>query len=341
MTETGRVIAVEVEVQGSQLSQQELVGATVLHVDDVTDFDEDGGQATVGPSGIVYDAQGQTHVYAPEVVTYTGIDEDASTVILAAPLSATWAEETEVEVYPRAVTRYAHVESEDEPDEVLVVRIPHNSLLQIPDGLRDPDAREAVAIEDQDGDWVVTDVLGRDPAIQATGMHDQDGREFIASWGFLRYRRRREEASGNVTSGSWSVLGFPTLVEDAGGFTVEGSESQHHLPREGLYLVMVNVHWAAASAGRRGLQVQYSEDGGSTWQNHPTLFDNQDAPPNGRASNHINGGIHVEGAAFRIRIRGLQNTGSGLAVAAASLEVIYIGGPAAAEVEGEPDPDST
>src|SRR5882672_10497481 len=92
--EIGLVLAVEEQPEGGNLSQAEIAGATTIHLEDVSDFHENGGTILVGKDQVVYDT----------------LDDDANTLHLTgAGLPNAWGDDTVVALVPPGVERMAHV----------------------------------------------------------------------------------------------------------------------------------------------------------------------------------------------------------------------------------------
>lgn len=125
--------------------------ATTLTLGDAVDFNEDGGTALVGDPG--------------ELVTYTSADLDADTLTLAAPLVGTYAVGDPVRVSPEAVERVATVRL-DADGEAVEARVPHALYDRIPEGVRDVGERVSLSLDG--GEWVVADVLGQQPFVDAS-----------------------------------------------------------------------------------------------------------------------------------------------------------------------------
>lgn len=88
---TGRITLVWTEDIGTTLAQDEAAGATVLHVDDVSPFNDDGELDENGNLGYLY--------VGSQTVGYTAVDDDASTITLAEALTAAADEDDTVAVW--------------------------------------------------------------------------------------------------------------------------------------------------------------------------------------------------------------------------------------------------
>lgn len=151
MTEYGNVVEVEETIAGGELTADANPGATVLQLNTVLDFNEDGGTLIVGDA---------------EVIDYLATDPDAATVTLVAGLASPALAGDPVSPYPLIVERVALVDLDDDGDGISA-RVPHALFERLPEGSRSDD-REAVTITRDGSAWVVEDVLGREPLIDAS-----------------------------------------------------------------------------------------------------------------------------------------------------------------------------
>jgi hypothetical protein len=129
---------------GDQLVAPAALSATVLYLEDVTDFTETGGVATVNGTQLAY----------------TAVSYDDQTMTLAAPLGAALPVDTQVWVWPDAVAVTAYV-LVDGADEATPVTVPHNLQDAFPLGIREEDDREEVVLERDGMSWAVRDVPRR------------------------------------------------------------------------------------------------------------------------------------------------------------------------------------
>jgi hypothetical protein len=160
--ETGTIVEVEVETKGSELSADVAVGATVLHVRSTIDFSDLGGSVTLGV---------ETITYAEDAV-----DDDALTVTLDTPLVSGYTESEFVYVAPAPIVTYwAHVQLDQESDEVILAELSRPLAAMIVQGNRDDDEQESAAVlEERDGDWIVVDVLGLKPTLVGAAIYVPD-----------------------------------------------------------------------------------------------------------------------------------------------------------------------
>jgi hypothetical protein len=158
VAESGRVQVVYTANVGSPLTADVAAGATVLFIDDTSDFDTD-GTLHVG---------GQT-------VAYSAVDDDTGQVTLTAPVAAAADAGDLVTLWDTgldqaAVEYRAHVELPGLLDNADAVdaTIRHTLIAYLEEGIRTPGTGESVRMERQGSDWVVVDVLGKQPAVAST-----------------------------------------------------------------------------------------------------------------------------------------------------------------------------
>lgn len=181
-----RVVHIDEVPLGSPLTAGVAGGATSLVVADVTDFDEEGQLEVDG-----------------EIVTYSAINEDTNTITTSAVANAHSADAF-VYVYPRTIDRMALLMSSDSPEgeEGMLARVPHALWDRLAVGIRDVDEHEGetVSAEFQDGELVVTDVLSREPVIDASFI---DPATFTDS---------PSDGSAPASSPTPTVIGGPTFI---------------------------------------------------------------------------------------------------------------------------------
>src|SRR5690348_8586635 len=159
MTEmTGRITLVWTEDLGTSLTQDEAAGATVLHDDDVSPFNDDGELDEAGNLGYL--------LVGSQTVGYTGVDDDASTITLAEALAEDANEDDTVSVwndlYDQVDTeQWAWVEP-DGKDRQDPIRARVKESLELEDGDRGRRG-ESCTIRRRKGsdDWRLTGVRGR------------------------------------------------------------------------------------------------------------------------------------------------------------------------------------
>jgi len=146
---SGVVVSVAQYPYGGELLEDAPIGATVLPLVDAVDFNEDGGTLLLGT----------------ETLGYTSADLEDDTITLTTPTAVAHLAGDEVLVFPYTVERLAEVEL-DPDGESVEARVPHGLYDRIPEGTRD--ISEAVALSDDSGDWVITDVLGQEPVVDGS-----------------------------------------------------------------------------------------------------------------------------------------------------------------------------
>ena len=167
MSESGRVLAVSLEARADQLVQDESSSATTLHLNDVADFNETGGQARLtDDDGNVQD------------VVYTVASMEDDTLTLAAGLLTSFPEGTEVMPLPRKNSRMAYVQLDDPDFPAIMARIPYGMRNQLPLGMRSDElaendlairSPENVLVDLVSGYWMVTDIVGTETALEDVG----------------------------------------------------------------------------------------------------------------------------------------------------------------------------
>lgn len=133
------------------------LGAALLEVADVSEFDQDGGQIQIGD---------ETHYY--EVLE--DVQEDGSGFLqLNDSLTGTYRAGEPVYEYPQVVERWADA-IEPNGEEPLRLRVPHALYDKLALGIREDDAGEQVTFAEDGTDHVITDVLGRFPIQDLTSV---------------------------------------------------------------------------------------------------------------------------------------------------------------------------
>ena len=144
----GRIQIVYKEYLGGYLEELPSVGATQLVLDSCFDFNESGGEAVLQGSG--------------QLVTYTGYNEDTSTLLLhpSTPISGTVENLEFVAAMPSGYIKYAQVLLQ-EGEEPVVARVPHALDVLLIEGIRTKDTGfESVSIERDSSEWVIKDIVG-------------------------------------------------------------------------------------------------------------------------------------------------------------------------------------
>lgn len=151
----GRVVEVGIVPAGSEMLNDQLLGDTVIYVDDTADFSDEGGQLTI--LDVVY--------------SYVGIDDELSTVTLATGLVADVPMDTIALLYPASSDKFALVEL-DETEDAIQARVPHWMADRFQDGVRDEENRESVLVGLEDDEWILSDVMGKEPEIAGEYITD-------------------------------------------------------------------------------------------------------------------------------------------------------------------------
>lgn len=148
MIEQGKVVNVVEYDSGSELAEDAVTGAVMLHVEDSYDFEETGGSL---------EWQG-----AP--LNYTSVDADDDLITLAAPLPAPGGVAGDrVYKLPRGKSKKAQIDPEDET-EGFWANINANDFDAWETGIRDPDEQESVTVSDESGSWEIVNIDDEAPA---------------------------------------------------------------------------------------------------------------------------------------------------------------------------------
>lgn len=158
--EQGVVESVAEVAWGSELQGDHPAGASQLRLNDISDFNDDGGQVVIIRDEQVMPAF--TRDATSEVLTYLTFDEDTDTLYLTDPTTLDHFDEDFVAVYPDTRERRAQVRV-DVDGEVLDARVPHALYHHLPEGVREPIDQEQVSLTLDGDEWVVEDVLGLEP----------------------------------------------------------------------------------------------------------------------------------------------------------------------------------
>ena len=153
----GPVVAVMTSPQGGIVSSWT---GTSMTVASAADFSRDGGTLTPDGGSTVY-------AYAGVI---EGVSEgDPDVVVTASPAPADWpTSETRIDIWPAAIDVVAEVATE--ADDTIPAIVPHALRAVLADGVRDADDREWVTVEQRGTQWVVTDVIGRQPRISPSAV---------------------------------------------------------------------------------------------------------------------------------------------------------------------------
>jgi hypothetical protein len=156
-----RVVTVVDRVPGASLVVDAAAGAGSLSLDNVFDFEELGGSATIADA---------TH---SEEVADTALDDDAGTLTLSGVLVNSYLGDGETYVSANAagVEKSALVVRDDVDDEQILVRVPHRWYDVLPEGVRDPGEGEAITARFDGVDWLLEDILGQTPSADAAYLN--------------------------------------------------------------------------------------------------------------------------------------------------------------------------
>lgn len=149
---TGRLLRAWEEPQGTSLTADHAIAATTLNVDDVSAFNDD------GEGGWLY--------IGSQVVAYTDVDDDASTITLAAGLAAAAADGDEVSVWNDLygevdTVQWADVAVEGEDHNFDTIRaVVADTVNDLANGDRGK-PRETVVLERDGDEWELIRVKGR------------------------------------------------------------------------------------------------------------------------------------------------------------------------------------
>lgn len=144
----GLIQAVRIATAGSYLAADAALAATSLVLESVLDFSTDGGQLTL--NGVTY--------------TYTAADYDTGTLTLSSGLTGAALTVDRVDVSPLSTEKLALVTTAG-PGDAVSARIPHALVDRVPEGIREPGDEESVQYSLDNGEFVITDVVGRQPVI--------------------------------------------------------------------------------------------------------------------------------------------------------------------------------
>lgn len=146
----GLIQSVHIVTAGSYLAADAALSATSLVVESILDFSTGGGQLAL--NGVTY--------------VYTAADYDTETLTLSTGLTGPALTADRVDVFPLAVEKIASVSTAG-PGDAVSARIPHALVDRIPEGIRAPGEEESVQYSLENGEFIITDVIGREPVIAA------------------------------------------------------------------------------------------------------------------------------------------------------------------------------
>ncbi len=172
MASFGNVTSVVERPVGTSLQTAALAGAGALVVDDVSKLTWPAGGLRIGTESFVYSidvAPDQTVDVIDRDEDDQGVDEVGTVTLTGALLNGYDIDEPVVQFQESVVTeRLATVLLPDQAEE-LVLRVPRHLWDRLPSDIRERDAApETVALENVDGEWVMTDVVSEDPSVDAS-----------------------------------------------------------------------------------------------------------------------------------------------------------------------------
>jgi hypothetical protein len=240
IVETGHVVEVDTVNLGAALTADHAAAVTTLTLDSVGAFND------VGEAFYLDPADDETEV----VIAYTGKDEDADTLTLAAGLPDDLDADTYISVLPTSRARVAQVRFDDE-SRTIPAAVHHSLRDRLPEGVRDPGAEEAVEVTiDPSGDAVVTNVFDEDPVIDAGFISNQSA-GFTAAADFIY-----------ILTSTWTEY-FDWMAQQYVHPSVQLNPSGSHvdrfgrvnLMRPGVYLVIVTFRFDSNSTGVRQVRI--------------------------------------------------------------------------------------
>lgn len=151
MIEQGLIRSVQTTPLGSLLAADAALAATSLTVESILDFNEAGGSLVLNTVTYVY----------------TAADYTTNVVTLATGLTGAAITGDQVALSPTSVETTALVEMTG-ADEPVPARVPHALADRVPEGIRGDGEQEAVQLGWVDGEFILTDVIGKVPVIDGS-----------------------------------------------------------------------------------------------------------------------------------------------------------------------------
>lgn len=230
MTDTthGHVANVAEEVRGDELVADLATFDSVLHVGDVTDFDETGGFLAIEGG---------------EIRQYTEIDDASSTITLSAPwtgvtiptgfrIMVVHAETQEL------ITQWVADITDDVDGSSFQATVSHALVQALDGGVRGIAGESVVCTRDSSGEWWVTDLLA-----SATSSQSPDQPQ----------SHRTRNAVQSIPDNTWTSVNFNTQVAQT---SVSWASNQWTVKREGTYEVAGYARFTAGgTTGRRGIRI--------------------------------------------------------------------------------------
>jgi hypothetical protein len=159
---SGKLLNVDIDTMGDELTADAATGATTLQVDDAKDFDEDGGQLLL--NGTVY--------------TYLTVDDDAGTIALAEPLAADAQDGDDVQVWDaqyndvsQVMTADVELHAADGGGDPIHAVVAEHLVKNLSEGPRGIDAETVLLRRDHD-EWRIEDILGRPESALGTKFYE-------------------------------------------------------------------------------------------------------------------------------------------------------------------------
>lgn len=198
----GRVTALTALVLGDELAADVLAGATTITVDDIADFDEDGGWARVGGE-------------SGELVEYATADDETGILALVDPIVGAYSEGDRVDVWDPTISGDGAVaidyEADLSPDDditgdPLQASVHHSLVPLLETGIREKGS-EAVQLAWDGDDLHVVNVLGKLAEVESGYM----GAPLVTAF---------RATDGTVPNASWTTLSW--TVDDLGASPFTG-----------------------------------------------------------------------------------------------------------------------
>ncbi len=173
MASFGNVIAVVERPVGTTLQTAATAGDGVITVDDISKLTWPAGGLRIGTEHFIYEidaAPDQSVNVIDQDEDDEGSDEVGTITLGGATLDASYdVDEPVLQFQDTLVTeRLATVLLPDQAEE-LVLRVPRHLWDRLPSNIRERDAApETVALENVQGEWVMTDVVSEDPSVDAS-----------------------------------------------------------------------------------------------------------------------------------------------------------------------------
>jgi hypothetical protein len=145
----GQITAVEEEIAGTELAVAAVATDTSIEVVDPDELDLEGGTLLIGDETLAYE-----------------VEEGSEGEVLTDALAGSYEAGERVTQYPEEIERVAYVLGVEQEEEI-EARVPHTLYDRLPVGIRE-DGGETVVITLDDDEWVVTDVLGQTPSVDAS-----------------------------------------------------------------------------------------------------------------------------------------------------------------------------